>query len=637
MVGCILAGINCCVAAEMKVDIDTTQLSRHLLHSRIQLPAKPGSFSFRHPEWIPGIHGPSEQIRNIGGLTVTGANGERLEWRRDAEQLTLFTVEVPESSDHVVVELTYIANQPTRVSTGVDSYGNADVLAINMNTCIVYPDGVDLRSLPVDVSVTLPPDYRFATALRDANQVGDNKFQFEETTVETLVDSPLIAGRNYRRLDVSVAGFPETRYHFVSESADALEFDDEWATGYQRLMDEAFQLFGGAPFSAYDFLVVCSDTLPGMGLEHHESSLNGIDEEALVKEDKKKGRAVYLLAHELVHAWCGKYRRPAGMYRADYHTPKKTSELWIYEGLTQYLGQVLTARAGFLTFDEHLERTAARIGYLANRAGRAWRPLEDTAIAAYTLRGGSPSWTDLRRSQDYYDEGAFFWLEADSIIRTQSNNEKSLDDFCRRFFAADENFPKVKPFEMAEVISILDELADFDWAGLIERRIRTAAPDLSLEGIRTAGYEFDLVAEKPAYVGSRESSSNSIAAQFSLGLLLKNSGEISAVIPNSVADKANLADGMNIFGVNGMKFDAKRLTKALQECASKDSDTFGVIELLVEFGDAYRVVELAYDGGPKYPALIAMEGQPDLFRAICSPVTWSADPAADSEESSTAE
>jgi len=596
----------------MTVELDATEISRHLLKSSIVLPTKPGPFAFRHPEWIPGIHGPSEQIRNIGGLTVYGADGKRIDWRRDAEQLTLFHVDVPEGNESIRIELTYLANQPTRVSTGVDSFGNADVLAINIHTAIMYPDGKDLRELPVEAAIRLPAGFTPATALLTKSATAE-RVVFERCTVETLVDSPLIAGRNYRNLAVEVEGFPDTHYHFVSESSQALEFDEQTEQHYLRLMNEAFALFGSAPFSKYDFLVVCSDKIPGMGLEHHESSLNGIDERALVDEDKRKGRAVYLLAHELVHAWCGKYRRPAGMYRGDYHTPKQTQGLWIYEGLTQYLGHVLTTRAGMLTFDEHRQRTAARIGYLANRTGRQWRPLVDTAVAAYTLRGGSASWTDLRRSQDYYDEGAFFWLEADSILRSRSKGKVSLDDFCQAFFRYDPKYPKVKPFEVAEIVGILNDLQEFDWQGLIERRIRTPQTEMSLAGLRMAGYEFTLVEEKPDYIKSMEKEREYLSAEYSLGLGIKKDGQIRGVVPNGVADKAGVADGVKVLGVNGLKYSEKRLEDGLKTCM-----TTGEIELLVEEGEAYRTIQLQYKGGPKYPSLTSNSAD-DLFQQICTP------------------
>lgn len=580
------------------------------------MPAKAGPFSFRHPEWIPGIHGPSEQIRNIAGLEVFDASGKKIDWRRDPNELAQFHVDVP-AGDHITVELLYLANQPSRVSTGVDSFGNSKVLAINLNTCLVYPSDSDVREQAVDCLIRFPAEFQFATALRKPKRIGDNTFQFGRTTVETLVDSPIIAGRNYRKLDVSVPNFPDTRYHFVSESAKALEYDETWENFCRNLMKEAYALFGGAPYSAYDFLVVCSDKVPGMGLEHHESSLNGIKEDDLTDEAQKKDRAPYLLGHELVHAWCGKYRRPAGMYRGNYHTPKQTGELWIYEGLTQYLGQVLTARAGIVSFDEHQQRIAYRVGILARRSGRSWRPLEDTAIAAYTLRGGSPSWTDLRRSQDYYDEGAFFWLEVDSIIRRLSDGKLSLDNFCQTFFAFDKQFPKVKPFEVTEIIQTLNGLVEYDWAGLIERRIRTAAPELSLEGLRASGYDFTLSAEKPDYVKQREGDRESINAAYSIGLFVsKKSGEISTVVPNSVADQANLAEEMTILGVNGLKFTSSRFEDAISDA----TDT-GRIELLVEENDAYRVVELEYKDGPKFPAFIRLDSQPNLFKAICSPST----------------
>ena len=601
----------------MRVDVDTTQMPRHLLHSSIYLPAPAGSFAFWYPEWIPGIHGPSEQIRNIGGLSVSTEEGQELRWRRDPAHLNRFEVQVPHDTT-LRVDLTYIANQPTRVSTGVDSYGNSSVVVVNFNTCIVYPEGADLRKLPVDVRVKLPDEFQFATPLSSMTEEDDAASPdwnvFATTTVETFVDSPLIASRNYRRLDTEVAGQPPVRYHFVSESAKALEFDQTQADRYRQLVAEAYRLFGGAPFSHYDFLVICSDRIPGLGLEHHESSLNAVKERDVVDEEKRKGRSVYLLPHELAHAWCGKYRRPVGMYRSDYHHPKQTGELWIYEGLTQYLGHVLTVRAGLLTFEEHLARTAGRIGYLSNRSGRSWRPLEDTAVAAYTLRGGSQSWNDLRRNQDYYDEGAFFWMEADATIRRQSGGERSLDDFCRAFFAWDQAHPKVKPFRLEEIVKTLNDTTPYDWAGLIKRRIQLAHPEFSLEGLRKTGYQFSFVAEKPDYVSQRETDRKYISAEYSLGLIIDEDGQITSVVPGSPADRAGLADHLKILGANDLKFSAKRLHDAL-----KDAESSGEISLLTEEGEAFHTFVVPYRGGPRYPAIQRIDGQQDVLGEICRP------------------
>jgi predicted metalloprotease with PDZ domain len=493
----------------------------------------------------------------------------------------------------------------------VESYGNADLVVVNFNTCIFYPEGSDLRQLAITARVKLPTGFQMASPLA-FHGANENWQEFETTTVETLVDSPMIASRNYRRLEVDVPGFPPTRYHFVSESARALNFGDDQLRHYEQLMAEAAACFGGAPFQSYDFLVVCSDRVPKLGLEHHACSLNSIEEEATVDADKRKGSSVYLLGHELVHAWCGKYRRPAGMYTTDFHTPKATDGLWVYEGLTQYLGHILTVRAGFLTFEEHLERTAERIGYLANRSGRQWRALEDTAIAAHTLRGGSHSWNDLRRNQDYYDEGAFFWMEADAIMRKQSQGKHSLDDFCKKFFAYDPRYPKVKPFEIAEIVSILSELVPHDWSGAIQRRIRSPQPEFSLQGLRTAGYQFEFTPEKSSYLKLRETEREYISAEFSLGLTLKNDGQISSVIPDSPADQARLADHLKVIGVNDMKFTAKRLQEALE--AAKLS---GEIELLTEEGERFRRTTVSYRGGPKFATLKRIDGEADIYREIC--------------------
>ncbi|MEM7314542.1 MAG: hypothetical protein AAF497_15450 [Planctomycetota bacterium] len=594
--------------------VDATNMSRHLLHSKLVIPVEAGRQSLWFPKWIPGIHGPGRQVKNVAGLIVTNASGERLKWERDDQDLYRFFVDVPEGSSHINVEMTYLANQPTTLSRSVDSYGNRNALIINFNTCLLYPDGVAARDVKVNLRCRFPEDWTHATALQETG-TSDNVTSFEPVSLETLIDSPLIAGRHYRRLDVPAQGenAPAARMHFVGDSQASLEFDKKMEEGFINLFAEAYKMFGGAPYAEYDFLVVASDDLPNMGLEHLSSSLNGIDENSMIT-DSKKSHPGYLLPHELVHAWCGKYRRPAGMYRDAYHTTKDTRMLWIYEGLTQYLGQVLAVRSRLVRFNSHTDKLAEVVADLEKRKGRDWRSLEDTAISAHLLRGGSNSWNDLRRSQDYYNEGALFWLEVDTILREAGH--EGIDQFCRDFFKAEGDRPVApKPYELTEVIERLNEIHEFDWAGFIRHKIQSPQVSLSNGALMRAGYELSMTDDKPPYISRREKNGDYVNWDYSLGMRLDTgSKKITSVTPGGPADKAGLADDMKVLGVNGKTYKSERFARALEETPQT-----GQVELLVVDGDAYRTVVVQYDGGPRYPELKRLDETNEWLKKIYAP------------------
>lgn len=603
----------------MRIDIDATDLPRHLLRSTLRIPVAPGPAALWFPEWIPGIHGPSDQIQNMGGLTLHAPDGQRIAFRRDDVEMSKFHFTVPPGVEAVEARLTYIANQPTRTSRGVESFGNSLVGVISFNTCVLYLDGRSVRTTEADVRVKLPEGWKHATALRPTAEQPDAAegwVKFERTTLERLVDSPLIAGRHMHTLDVRTDGFPPVSYHFTSESPSAIRLDDELTAAYRRLAAESAAMFGSAPFDRYDFLVVCSDLLPNMGLEHLESSLNGVGERDLVDPKKRTGWAAYLLPHEYVHAWCGKYLRPAGMVTDDFHTEKHTDLLWVYEGLTQYLGEVLTVRSGLLSFEKYQDRLARKIGYLSQRAGRSWRSLEDTAISGHTLRGGSAHWNDLRRSQDYYDEGALFWLHADAIIRAKSDGRRTLDDFCRSFFARRAGGATVVPFTLDEVIAALNASAEHDWRSMIEQRIASPADPLALDFVEAVGYRVTYVPDPPAEVQEREAERKVVGAEYSLGLTVSADGEIGSIVPNLPADKAKLAQGMKVIGVNDRKFTPQRLRDAIA-----DSTTARHVTLLILDGDLLRTVRIDYDGGARYMTLTRHPDRADVLSAIFKPRT----------------
>lgn len=602
------------------IDVDAREISRALLHSSVEFPATPGEFVVWYPKWIPGIHAPGGPVANLGGLRFETVKGEAVGWRRDDDEPARFHLTVPAGADRVVAKIDYICNQPNANSSGIDSFGNSLLGVINWNTVLVYPESTLIDVTTATVRLTLPAGWRFGTALRPdgapAVTPQDQPYTvaFQAESLRRVVDSPLITGANFRSIDVSSKGTPPAFLDLVSESASAIAIDDKLIANYRALVAEAVALFGGAHFSEYHFLVVCSDALPNNGLEHLASSFNSVGERELIDDKKRKAWPAYLLPHEFVHSWCGKFRRPATMVTTNFHTPERTKLLWIYEGLTQYLGEVLTVRSGLLTPEEHIARFATTIDYLRGQAGRRWRSVEDTAITSWTLRAKSANWAPLRRSQDYYDEGLVTWLAADAIIREQSGGKRSLDDFCKKFFAVKPDERPVMPYELAEVTGILKGLADYDWDTFFRDRISTPQETLDLKFLETLGYRLQFSPKPSEFVLEREKDRKSVNATGSLGLATSEDGKVVGIVPGSIADKAGIAPAMTISGVNDRKFTGQRLKDAIA-----DSTTRQKVDLLVLDGDVFKTIALSYAEGPKYLELTRIADRADVLGNIGKP------------------
>ncbi len=614
IVVCLLAGRLPAGVPLMKVDVDASDLPRRLLHARIEMPARSGGFAFWYPKWIPGVHAPGGPIQNMGGLRLTTPDGKTLSWRRHDEALHRFECTVPKGADRVIAKLDYICNQPSVNSVGVDSYGNSLVGVINFNTCLIYPDKVDNDKINVRLRVRLPEGWRFATSLV-VDKAEDGWTAFKTVTLREVVDSPLIAGTHFRSIPLTVDGFPPVFLDLTSESPGAIQIEDDHIEKFKKLVEQAKRLFGVGHFPRYHLLVVLSDQIRNMGLEHLRSSLNGVGERDFIDEKKQKGWAAYLLPHEFVHSWCGKYRRPAGMFTRNYHDPKHTKLLWIYEGLTQYLGEVLTVRAGFLTPEEYLDRLAGKISYqMQRKKGREWRSLEDTAVDAWHLRGGSPNWVHLRRSQDYYNEGLLLWMEADAIIRHASDGRRSLDDFCKQFLGENPSKDTVVPYELDEVLQVLGKLARHNWREFFTQRITAPLEHLPLDVVTQCGYRIEYTSTPTDYLKEQQDEHKFVAAEESLGLGIGSDGGLGNVVPGRIGDRAGLAPGMKILGVNGRKFTQQRMKDALA-----DSPVRRNVELLVLDGDEYRTIKLDYAGGPRYLRLVRDKNRPDVLGRILKP------------------
>jgi predicted metalloprotease with PDZ domain len=459
--------------------------------------------------------------------------------------------------------------------------------------------------------VRLPKGWSYATALTVAGE-HDGSVEFRPVSLETLVDSPLIAGQYFKSFDVGVQhGAP----HFVDVAADSpegLAVPAEAVDSWRRLVAEANALFGARHYESYHFLVTASDHL-WIGLEHHASSEEGMKERGLVDADLRRVNGDFM-AHEYAHSWDGKYRRPRGLATPDYQEPMRGDLLWVYEGLTEYLGWVLASRSKAWTLDDARTFLAGAIVDL-DKPGRQWRPVVDTAVAAQILWGAGGAGSSLRRSADYYYEGQLVWLEADVAIRQRTNGARSLDDFCQRFFGKADGPPEVRPYDLDEVTRTLDGVATNDWKGFFDARIYRIAPRVPLGGVEGAGYKVVYTDKKPEFLGLEEKAGKSSSYWESLGFYLNEENALGDVLAGSPASKAGLVAGMKVVAVDGRKYSSEVMKEALAR--AKTSTT--PIALLTESNELYETHAVDWHGGERYRVLERDTSKPDLLEQILAP------------------
>jgi len=464
--------------------------------------------------------------------------------------------------------------------------------------------------------VTLPAGWKFGTALPVAHANGD-EVEFQPVPLTMLIDSPLIAGVHYRRVELTKPG--ETPVHVMDLVADAepdLAMTKEDLSAFQKLVGETGALFGARHYRQYHFLLTLSDQVGGHGLEHHESNDSVAGERTLLDPDTHMLYAG-LVPHEFVHSWNGKYRRPAGLATANYQEPMVGDLLWVYEGLTEYLGNLLAARSGLLTPDQYREALAGTAAMLDHRAGRQWRPLEDTARSVQTLRMMGSQWSNWRRSLDYYPEGELLWLEVDATIRQQTHGQRSLNDFCRRFHGGESGPPKVVPYTFEDVVRGLNEVAPYDWASFLRERVSVTTAHAPLGGIERGGWKL-VYSDKPnGFTEALEKLVKFSDFSYSLGFTVNEDGKLDDVIVGSPAYQSGMGPGMKLLAVNERKWTPEILHEALKAAQGSDQP----IQLLVENAQFFKTYPVAYHDGDKNPHLVRSEDKPDILGDIVAPLT----------------
>lgn len=601
-------------APSLKVEVDARDLPRRLVHTTIEIEVSPGPLALWYPKWIPGTHGPKGRIEDIAGLRIETDGGTELPWRRDEVDFYRFLVTVPAGVKTVRVRLDTVCEPPSPEMSGVFTYGTSVLGIVNWNTCLVYPEGPRADDQPVTPRLLLPDGWKFATSLEHETP-RPGVVEVKTASLGELIDSPVLTGRNLRSIPLDPAGGPPVFLDIVSESPLALQIAPKVIEAYSKMVREAMALFGMAHYRQYRLLVVCSDGFGRFGLEHLMSSMNGVPERALVDDKLRKGSVATLLPHEYAHSWCGKYRRPAGMITPDFRDAQKTKLLWVYEGLDTYLGDVLAVRSGLVTLEEYRYMLNDHVRNLTRTTGRQWRPLADTAVASSRSRYPGQSWNQLRRRQDYYHEGMLIWYEADALIRERTDGKRSLDDFCRRFFAAVPGKKHVAGYELADVLRELNATAEYDWDTFFRERVEMPRPTLPQEVTARLGYRLKY-ADTPPPAELRSPAQAENPAADTLGLAIAATGQITAVDPGMPADRAGVAPGMKAIGVNGKKFSPERLKDAIADTVSLRKLT-----LLFEDGEEFRTIEIDYAEGLRYLELQHVPGKHDVLADILKPRT----------------
>jgi len=598
-------------AGQIRLAVDASEVTRRIVHAELIFPARPGAMKLVYTKWIPGEHGPTGPIAELTGLKFT-VDGKAIPWQRDAVDMFAFELQVPAGATRVKAELDLVGIDDNEIFH-LGYATTSQLSAINWNQVLLYPPGEHSDKIMFSAAIRLPAGWKFSTALPVESQSG-NLVTFRTVSLTTLVDSPLIAGIHFREIPITPAG--ESRPHFLDITADsdaALALSGEVIAGYRNLVTESGALFGARHYQSYRFLVSLHGTLED-GLEHHQSSDNRLPEMALVDPELRRMYA-YLLPHEMVHSWNGKYRRPIGLATSDYQQPMIGDLLWVYEGLTNYLGQVLAARSGLWT-EEQFRDKLAEITAQISRPGRTWRPLSDTTRAAQILYTSSDQWASWRRGTDFYSEGTLIWLEADTIIRGESHGAKSLDDFCRRFAGGENSEPGVIPYAFDDVVANLNATAPYDWKGFFAERLSSLSPHPPTAGITASGWQLVYSEEPNAFARATESFFKRLDQRYSTGLLIAEDGAIVDVVTGSPAARAGASPGMKLLAVNHRKFAPEVLRQAVR--LGKGSSA--PLDLIFSDDQYFLTLHLQYDGGERYPHLVREQSHPDVLKSILSPV-----------------
>jgi predicted metalloprotease with PDZ domain len=601
----------------IQIHADLTDAPRRIYHADVDIPVRRGPLDLITPEWIPGTHGPDGPVHDITGIRFE-IDGRAIPWRRDPVNTYEYHVDIPAGTTLLHAHLDCIRSQATRVTA-----------TLEWEDLMLYPAHIPVRDIAIQPTVTVPAHWGIGTSLKpltnyDPQHPAGGTIKYAATTVEMLEDSPVMTGLYFHEYALAPGTLAPHYMDVIGPTAASIEASPKMQEQMSRLVHEAFAMYGPPHYTSYHFLILLQGERGGGGLEHHESSDNTVPKDFFTGYKPSVGMAG-LLPHEFTHSWNGKYRRPDGLATPDYATPMQDNLLWVYEGLTNYLGDVMGERIGMVTPEQYRQDLALTAALLDSTSGRAWRSIEDTTFDSAMPRNGGGrggAWRSWKRGTDYYPEGSLFWLDVDTTIRRLTQDKKNLRDFLQIFLQKGGNgVARVEPYTLNEVQADLNQVVANDWAGFIRARLYDVQPHVNTEGIELGGYRLEYTSELTPEIEQSVKQIPSLATWLSIGLDVDNDGTIQDVRVGSVADKAGFAPGQKIKGVNAQVFTMDALIDALK--GAKGTNT--PIQLTIQDESTLTPMSLTYGEGPRYPHLVRVANTPDRLRDILAPMTGAAD------------
>ncbi|HEY3517416.1 MAG TPA: peptidase M61 [Gammaproteobacteria bacterium] len=592
------------------LDVDASDVARGIFRVRERVPvAQAGAMTLLYPEWLPGKHAPRGAINLLSGIEIR-AGGASLAWRRDPVNVYAFHVDVPTGARALELEFQFVS--PTQTNQG-RIVVTREMLNLQWDAVLLYPAGYYASRIRVVPSVKLPEGWRFAAALDGAATNGETT-RFAETDLETLVDSPLFAGKHYRLVELDRGAVRPTRLNLFADRPDQLAATTEQLEPHRNLVQQAYRLFGSQHFDRYDFLLALTDRMGGIGLEHHRSTEIAVDgvyftDWSLATSERD------VLPHELVHSWNGKFRRPADLWTPSFNTPMRGSLLWVYEGLTQYYGFVLAARSGLWSQQDARAALAMTAATYQHRIGREWRSVADTTTDPILSARRPAPWRTWLRNEDYYSEGLLVWLDADTLIRERTDGRRSLDDFARAFFGIGDGSWTPVTYTLDDVVAALNDVLANDWAAFFRERINEAGAEPPLDGLTRGGYRLAFKEERSEFQREAEAYGRNADFSYSLGLLFGENGNVTGVQWDGPAFNQGVTVGTQVVAVNGVSYSNESLRRVVTTAKSERAP----IELLLRNGDQYRTIALDYHDGLRYPHLERDDAASDRLTEILSP------------------
>ncbi len=587
------------------ISVDATDAPRRVLHAKLQFPAQPGPLTLYYPKWMPADHSPDGPIWNLAGLHFS-SGGKEIPWQQDDVDMYAFNLDVPAGANSIEASLDFLLSPPGP-TIDFSASGAAKLFILMWNQVALYPKGWPAAELTYNPSLTLPNGWKFNTALPVASQSGSS-ITFSPVAFDLLIDSPVQAGEFTRVYPLNPAIKPSHELDVLSDDAWALDVPPALLENYSRLVAEADALYRSHHYRDYHFLLTLSDNTMGLGQEHHESSDDRIRQHTLLDPNARLLEAG-LFPHEFTHSWNGQFRRPEGLATPDFQQPMKGELLWVYEGLTEFLGELLTARSGLVTPAQAREHIAETAAMLDHRAGRRWRSLQNTANAAQILYFSASEWSSYRRSVDFYPEAVLIWLDVDATIRKLTNDSRSMDDFCHAFYAEPDGEPVIKTYTFDDVVATLNGIAPYDWRSFLRERLDSTGPHAPIGGITGGGWQLVYNDEPNEFIAAGDAEAGGADFTSSIGLHVKGDGTVIDAIPGMPAFEAGISPYLKIVAVNGRQFSVDELKRAVHDSKSNSAP----IKLSALNANTLETHEIQYHDGNRYPHLERVEGAPDYL------------------------